>query len=43
MQSGNLKYLAGMSLANLPEDVIESDDIFRAPLFKFHALYGIPH
>jgi hypothetical protein len=42
LQSGNLKYLAGMSLANLPEDVIESDDLFRAPLFKFHALYGIP-
>jgi hypothetical protein len=43
MQPGNLKYLAGMSLANLPEDVIESDDLFRAPLFKFHTLYGIPH
>jgi hypothetical protein len=42
LPSGNLKYLAGMSLANLPEDVIESDDLFRAPLFKFHALYGIP-
>jgi len=42
MQSGNLKYFAGMSLANLPEDVIESDDLFRAPLFKFHTLYGIP-
>jgi hypothetical protein len=42
LQSGNLKFLAGMSLANLPEDVIESDDLFRAPLFKFHALYGIP-
>ena len=42
MQSGNLKYFAGMSLANLPEDVIESDDVFRAPLFQFHALYGIP-
>ena len=43
MQSGNLKYFAGMSLANLPEDVIESDDLFRAPLFKFNMLYGIPH
>ena len=42
MQSGNLKYLLGLSLANLPEDVVESDDIFRAPLFKLHALYGIP-
>jgi len=42
MQSGNLKYFAGMSLANLPEDVVESDDVFRAPLFQFHALYGIP-
>ena len=42
MQTGYLKYLAGMSLANLPEDVIESDDLFRAPLFKFHALYGFP-
>jgi hypothetical protein len=43
MQLGNLKFLAGMSLANLPEDVIETDDLFRAPLFQFHALYGIPH
>ena len=42
MKSGNLKYFAGMGLANLPEDVVESDDLFRAPLFKFHALYGIP-
>jgi len=42
MQSGNLKYFAGMSHALLPEDVIESDDLFWAPLFKFHALYGIP-
>jgi hypothetical protein len=43
MQSGNLKFLAGLALANLPEDVVESDDLFRAPLFKFHILYGIPH
>jgi hypothetical protein len=42
MQTGNLKYLAGLGLANLPEDVVESDDLFRAPLFKFHTLYGIP-
>ncbi len=42
MQIGNLKYFAGLGLANLPEDVVESDDLFRAPLFKLHALYGIP-
>jgi len=42
MQSGNIKYFAGMSLANLPEDVIETDDIIRAPLFQFNMLYGIP-
>jgi len=42
MQSGYLKYFAGMSMANLPEDVVESDDLFRAPLFKFNALYGLP-
>lgn len=42
MQSGSLKYFAGMSHANLPEDVVESDDLFRAPLFKFHTLFGIP-
>jgi hypothetical protein len=42
MQEGNLKYFLGLSFANLPEDVVESDDLFWAPLFKFHALYGIP-
>jgi hypothetical protein len=42
MQEGNLKYFLGLSFAILPEDVVESNDIFWAPLFKFHALYGIP-
>ncbi len=42
MQQGSIKYLAGLAMANLPEDVIESDDLFRAPLFKFHTLYGLP-
>ncbi len=42
MQSGQFKNLIGLSMANLPEDVIESDDIFYAPLFAYYMRLGLP-
>ncbi len=32
----------GLSLAKLPEDVVETDDVFRAPLFSYRLKYGLP-
>ena len=32
----------GLSAAKLPEDVVETDDIFRAPLFSYRMKYGLP-
>lgn len=32
----------GLSAAKLPEDIVETDDIFRAPLFSFRMKYGLP-
>jgi hypothetical protein len=32
----------GLSLAKLPEDVVETDDVFRAPLFSYKLKYGLP-
>ena len=32
----------GLSSAKLPEDVVETDDIFRAPLFSYRIKYGLP-
>ena len=32
----------GLSTAKLPEDVVETDDIFRAPLFSYRMKYGLP-
>ena len=32
----------GLSTAKLPEDIVETDDIFRAPLFSFRMKYGLP-
>jgi hypothetical protein len=32
----------GLSSAKLPEDVVESDDAFRAPLFSYRIKYGLP-
>ena len=34
--------LAGLATAKLPEDVVETDDIIRAPLFSFELKYGLP-
>lgn len=31
----------GLSTAKLPEDVVETDDIFRAPLFSYRMKYGL--
>lgn len=33
----------GLSSAKLPEDVIETDDIFRAPLLYYRIKYGLPY
>jgi len=40
--TGTFKNLVGLSLANLPEDVIETDDLFRAPLFSYSVKFGLP-
>jgi hypothetical protein len=32
----------GLSTAKLPEDVVETDDVFRAPLFSYRIKYGLP-
>ena len=32
----------GVSMAKLPEDVVETDDIIRAPLFSYKVKYGLP-
>jgi hypothetical protein len=32
----------GISTAKLPEDVVETDDIIRAPLFSYSLKYGLP-
>ena len=32
----------GLSTAKLPEDVVEKDDIFRAPLFSYIVKYELP-
>jgi hypothetical protein len=42
MKSGQFKNIIGLSMANLPEDVIESDDIFYAPLFAYYMRFGLP-
>jgi len=42
MTSGQFKNIIGLSMANLPEDVIESDDIFYAPLFAYYMRLGLP-
>ena len=37
-----LTHVVGLAQATLPEDVVETDDIFRAPLFTYDIKYGIP-
>lgn len=42
MKPGQFKNIIVLSMANLPEDVIESDDIFYAPLFAYYMKFGLP-
>ena len=39
---GKIVSSLGLSLAKLPEDVVETDDVFRAPLFSYRMKYGLP-
>jgi hypothetical protein len=39
---GKISHFLGLVQANLPEDVIETDDVIRAPLFGYHIRYGLP-
>jgi hypothetical protein len=41
-QSGQIISSLGLSTAKLPEDVVETDDIIRAPLFSYKLKYGLP-
>jgi len=34
-RSGQIISSLGLSTAKLPEDVVETDDVFRAPLFSY--------
>jgi hypothetical protein len=38
----NIIQTVGLSMAKLPEDVVETDDVFRAPLFAYNLKYGLP-
>lgn len=40
--SGQTVSSLGIALAKLPEDVVETDDVFRAPLFSYRMKYGLP-
>lgn len=40
--SGQIISSLGLALAKLPEDVVETDDVFRAPLFSYRLKYGLP-
>ncbi len=37
-----IKHTIGVASAKLPEDVVETDDVFRAPLFSYRIKYGLP-
>ena len=41
-QSGLMISSLGLSMAKLPEDVVETDDVFRGPLFSYQLKYGLP-
>jgi hypothetical protein len=40
--SGQIISSLGVAAAKLPEDVVETDDVFRAPLFSYRMKYGLP-
>lgn len=37
-----INHTVGLASAKLPEDVVETDDVFRAPLFSYRIKYGLP-
>ena len=39
---GEVLHTLGLTTAKLPEDVVETDDVFRAPLFSYRIKYGLP-
>jgi hypothetical protein len=41
-KSGQIVSSLSLSTAKLPEDVVETDDVFRGPLFAFKVKYGLP-
>ena len=40
--NGEVLHMVGLAAAKLPEDVVETDDIIRAPLFSYELKYGLP-
>ena len=42
LQPSKIVSSLGLSLAKLPEDVVETDDVIRAPLFSYRLKYGLP-
>lgn len=41
-QLGQINSSLGVSTAKLPEDAVETDDLFRGPLFSYRMKYGLP-
>ena len=41
LETGKFIHTLGLSLANLPEDIVESDDVFRAPLISYKTKTGL--
>ncbi|MCU0332340.1 MAG: hypothetical protein MUE91_07515 [Ignavibacteriaceae bacterium] len=41
-RTGQIVSSLGIAMAKLPEDVVETDDVFRAPLFSYRLKYGLP-
>jgi hypothetical protein len=42
LETNNTIHSIGLLAAKLPEDVIETDDVFRAPLISYKIKYGLP-
>jgi len=42
MNFGQIKSILGLSMSSLPEDVVETDDLFYAPLFSYYLKIGMP-
>jgi hypothetical protein len=42
IRPGQIKSVVSLSMSSLPEDVIETDDLFYAPLFAYYFRVGIP-